>query len=231
MTSTSFEILENKRIRIGSQLLDMHLSSPPLDGKWKYIIEATSDTRDKIVQHLNMHQLGDIYPTDLPNGISISISSPKTEFRAIQFADIKKLDDQSELRVTMIFDFVDWHLPVNLQHFGENYRDAMLVEVKEALLAEITTTEFGLFITCGVRVPPKTNYLDAYRKINTQVLTTYRKCIADTYKSKDIKVINSRPLQKSDSTGLKWWVRYVLVPVIGSGAFAAVIAGLITFFK
>lgn len=231
MTTPTFEFLPEEKARIGDAIVKVCRCDPPLDGKWRYSIDATSDEMDTISQKLSVHQLRDVRPPHLPNGIVISIQRPRTEFRELQFVDIRKIDDRSEMHATMVFDFVDWHLPINLQHFAKNYCDAMLKIVEGAVATHIIPTEVGLFITCEVVVSPATNYWSAYRNIDIQVLETYRKCIADTYKPQNENPVQALPMPGSDASGTKWWVRHVLVPIVGSGAFAAAMAGLITFLK
>jgi len=102
---------------------------PPFEGKYRYLADTTSDERDRICQHLFVHDFREVHPSDLPNGISINIYSPRSDFRQIDFVKIKKANDQSELIIVLYFDYVDWHLPINLQNFAERYRDALLHHV------------------------------------------------------------------------------------------------------
>lgn len=231
MTTPAFEFLSEEQARIGDAIVKVYRCNPPLDGKWKFSIEATSDDRDTIVQKLRLHELRDVRPPDIPNGTAIMIQRPRTEFRELQFADIRKIDDRSEMHVTMVFDFIDWHLPISLQHFAKSYCDAMLKLVEGATSTHIAATEAGLFITCEVAVPPITNFWAAFQNIDTQVLATYRKCIADTYIPKSEMPVQTQAPQLTDAHGARWWIRYVLVPIVGSGTFAAVIAGLMAFLN
>lgn len=225
MADSAFELINQTTVRIGDRVLTSHLCDPPLEGKHRYVIEATSDERNRYGQQLYIHDFREIYPTDLPNGISINIERPKSSFRDVGFIDIKKSDDHSELSIIVCLDFADWHLPLNLPHFAEKYIDSLKENVAGILRAEIETTDAGLYIVCGVTVMPTSTYLSAYRNLDAQVLATYRKCLGDIYKPKSVK--KAEPGQPQDYSGTKWWVRYVVVPVIGSGAFAAAAAWLI----
>jgi len=229
MSAPAFELINNETFRVGERVVSCHFSDPPFDGKYRYLAECTSNERDRICQHLFVHDFRDVRPSDLPNGISIAIQYPRSDFRQINFAEIKKANDQSELTVVLSFDYLDWHLPINLLNFAERYRDALLLRVENALECHIDHSEPGLFISCSISVTPDTDYFSAYRKAVNQTLATYRKCLEEIYKeplAKEVKVA-----QANDTGGAKWWFQYVVVPILGSGAVAAVAAGLIALLK
>lgn len=229
MPAPAFELIDNKTFRVGETVVSCHFSDPPFNGKYRYLADCTSNERDRICQHLFIHDFRNVRPSDLPNGISINIQSPRSDFRQINFVEIKKANDQSELIIVLCFDYVDWHLPINLQNFAERYRDALLLGVENVLECHIDHSEPGLFINCSISVVPDTDYLSAYRIAVSQILATYRKCLEDIYKQPPAK--EAKMAQANDTGGAKWWFQYVIVPILGSGAVAAVAAGLIALLK
>lgn len=233
MTHPPFELVSESKFRIGERIVSGHFCDPPANGKWKYVIEANSDERHHIGQLLFVHDFSDVRPTDLPNGISIVIQGPKSDFGQVSFADIKKINDKSELTVVLNFDYVDWHLPLNLQHFVESFRDALIQQVDHANNCHIDHRDIGLSVDCSVGVDPDTNYFSAFKKVDAQVLATYRKCLSDIYKQQHVPKLEPITVSRPDeaASGARWWVRYVIVPVIGSGAVAALAAGLIALLK
>lgn len=233
MTSSAFEILSESTFRVGDKAIAGHFCDPPERGKWKYAIEATSDERSRNGQHLFVHDFREVRPVDLPNGISIVIQSPKSEFRQVGFAEINKINDRSELIVTITFDYADWHHPLNLQHFAERYCDAWRQDVAQATNCHIDRSEIGLYINCSIQVSPEVDYLSAYQKIDAQVLAVYRKCLSEvsTQNTQPKTDAPSTPVGERTDSGAKWWVRYVIVPVIGSGAVAALVAAIVALLK
>jgi hypothetical protein len=229
MPTPAFELIDNSTFRVGGRVVSCHFSDPPFGGKYRYVAEGTSDERDRICQHLFVHDFREVRPSDLPNGISINIQSPRSEFRQINFTEIKKANDQSELIIVLCFDYADWHLPINLQHFAERYRDALLRQVDSAIQCHIDQSDPGLFISCSILVAPDTDYLSAYRKAVSQILATYRKNLDGIYKQPSAK--EEKAAQSDNTGGAKWWFQYVIVPILGSGAIAAVAAGLMALVK
>lgn len=229
MTSSVFEPIDKSSFRIGDKIVAGHVCDPPF-GKIKFIIEGTSDRRDPVSQHLFINDLSYIYPADLPNGTSIHIQNPQSDFQEVNSVEFIKSDDQSKLTIALCFNYIDWHFPINLHHFAERYINALLHKVYGAIECNVEQCEPGLFINCCLSVAPYLTLSLAYRKADSQVLATYRMCLADIYSTPTPTKEHALP-QSEDSAGAKWWFRYVIVPVLGSGAVAAIAAGLMALLK
>lgn len=230
MISSTFELIDQTTYRVGGRELSCSYCEPPFKGKYRYIADGTSDERDTIGEHLFIHDFRDTRPTDLPNGISITIFKPKSEFRQVDFAKIHKFSDRSELSVVLCFDYADWHLPVSLPHFLESYREALLQQVEHVTQTFIEQSDVGFFLSCSVVVQPDEDFWSTYQQAVSQVLAIYRKCLAELYGERH--QTKPKMVTKNDeNSGAKWWFRYVVVPVLGSGAVAAIAAGLMAFVK
>lgn len=131
--------------------------------------------------------------------------------------------------VVLYFDHADWHLHINLQHFAARYRDALLRQVDNAIECHIDHSDPGMYINCAISVAPDMDYLSAYRNAVSQILATYRKCLEDIYKQPLVRKL--KVAQANNIGGAKWWFRYVIVPIWGSGAVTAVAASLIAMLK
>lgn len=225
MAISDFEILEPTKFRIKDKIISARYHEQPLQGRYKYTVDCTSNERDKIVQNLNIYEFGNISPTDLPNSFILTIQEPRSEFKQLAFIEISKLNDSSELSCTVIFDYGDWHLPINLVHFSDLYASTLQNRVENFTKTAIDKSEAGIFITCWTSIPPQTNYLDAYRKLASEMLLSYRKSIEMTYQPNDMDKKISAPLPH-DNSGFMWWLRYIIVPLI-----IAIIAGLFVIFK
>jgi hypothetical protein len=142
---------------------------------------------------------------------------------------IQKANDRSELTIILSFDYSDWHLPVNLINFLENYRGTLIEELNGAIKCDIEPNEIGAHINCSISVAPEFDYFSVYQKASGQVLATYRKCLQNIYQE---PVTREQIVEKTNETaGAKWWFQYVVVPILGSGAVAALAAGLIALLK
>lgn len=231
MEVSPFELLDQSTFKVGGRKVKCSYCNPPFQGKYKYLADGISNEKDSVWQQLFIHDFSDTHPTDLPNGISITIVDPKSDFREVNFAKIEKIDDKSELTIILNFNYVDWHLPISLPHFLEGYREALFKEVKDATQATIESSDVvGFFISCSVVVQPTENFWSAYLQTTSQMLTIYRKFLAEMFGERQ-QLKPKKTSSDDDNSGAKWWFRYVIVPVLGSGAVAAIAAGLMAFAK
>lgn len=231
MADAAFELIPQSKVRIEGRILSINYCDPPLEGKYRYLMDGTSDERDKICQHVFVHEFRNIFPTDLPNGFSLTIEQPRSDFRQINSVNIKKLDDLSKLVVTLYFSFSDWHLPLNLSHFAEAYCSSLRENVENETDTYVEPDNLGVYVCCGVSVSSTTSFFSAYRKAEAQILATYRTCLADVYKPAASLKKDTKQVPSVDVSGAKWWVKYVIVPVLGSGSVAAIAAGLMALLK
>lgn len=223
MANTQFEIIDNKNIRIGDTVVSAFYHKPPL-GNIVYSVESTSNHREKALQYLSVYNFQQITPVALPNGIAISISNPGSEFPYVVSADIVKADDK--VKVTLVMDLLyrDWHLPFNLVHFVEQYEDKLRTTVTNFLGTQNIKMEASFIISCTVSVDTTKTILDAYNQLDRELQKIYRKCLSDITAPVHFEGSKAIP---SDETGFKWWIKYVIVPIVGSGTFAGVLALLL----
>jgi hypothetical protein len=224
----AFNILDNKTATIGDLRLRLDQVEPPLDDKWRYILAAAGNDRHAPqLQKLETHQLRFISPADIPNGMSLSIYQPRSVFREIDFLQLQKFNDSSQLIVTVTFDFADWHLPKNLRDFIDDYCAMLKNEVDNFVNAYPDQNDVGFSIICSATVPPSENFYAAYQKLSDQILKSYRHTLATLFSKTDNTVKSITISQPTDTHGARWWIRYVAVPVLGSGAVITAILALL----
>jgi hypothetical protein len=230
-TQSAFELLGSGKVRLGSnELKAYYLDRVDGDGA-RYVIEVSADMHQQHMQHLAPHGLREIYPRDLPNGFYLSmerLDATRSFFRNVHFLTILKKDDCLNLGLVISFDHTDWHLPISLAAFSDQYVAAL---EETPAKARVVQSEYGVDITCSFAVAPNEDLYVAIQRTAANCLRKYRECIASGY-GVVVQQVRRAPSHVShDMYGHKWWIRYVLVPIIGSGAFAAVVAGVLALFK
>jgi hypothetical protein len=236
-TSLPFELLSSGRVRIGQAELKIHVDDDVAADDDRYVIEATADLKQKFGQYFPPHGLQAVRPTDLPNGLYLAIErleSGRSTFRNLHHLTLRKRGDQVTLNLYIYFEHLDWHLPESIATFAERYADALVAASQLGASASTHIQDTGVGVDLLLFAPPNRDIYSTYRDAADSCLLQFRSCVAQGYKTP--KTNDSDPLTKTtpktesaDSSGTKWWVRYVLVPLLGSGAFAAVIAALIAF--
>jgi hypothetical protein len=230
-SQTAFELLGPGKARLGSnEFIAQCLDAARADGM-RYVIEVTADSRQQHGQHLTPHGLREIRPKDLPNGFYLSmerLDATHFFFRNIHFLTIFKKDDRLKLEIMISFDHADWHLPVSLAVFSDQYVAALC---ENSAVASGVQSEYGVDVTYSFIVAPDEDLYLAFQQGAGACLRKYRECIASGYGGTAQKVHRVASSLSTDLDGHRWWIRYVVVPIVGSGTFAAVVAALLSLFK
>jgi hypothetical protein len=232
-----FELLGQGRVRIGSVDLKVHEYPAATADEDRYVIEATADQHQKFAQHFPPHELRSTRPSDLPNGLYLSIERlehGRAIFRNLHFLTVKKYRDQTTLTLAIYFEHWDWHLPESVTTFAERYASALTALPGGGSLALAQTQDTGAAVTYSLVAPVDQDIYTSFQNAAQGCLKQFRTCIAEGYKTSSGSSARSKSpfkIESSDSTGPRWWVRFVLVPLLGSGAFAAFIAALIAIAK
>lgn len=230
-TSSSFEVLSEDRVRLGAQELRAFFTPGGDAGGDRWSVEVTADSNQPYAQYLAPHELRNVRPVDLPNGFSLSIERlerARLVFSNIHFLTARKQQDKLTLSLSVLFDYADWHLPVSLSVFAEEYATSL---VSSAISASVERWDSGININCSTVLSPQADLFDELKQLSEHCLLRYRECLSIGYAGAKKSKSEQAPSVHSDSSGPRWWVRYVLVPLAGSGAFAAAVAALIAIFK
>ncbi|WP_143599070.1 hypothetical protein [Variovorax boronicumulans] len=224
---TKFTITNPHLACVGDAQVRMHTMEPPFEGKWRYLVSGEGHEGADLDHRLAPHNLRGLRPTDVPNGLSLSIYRPKSSFHLLSSFALRKLDDESQISVNVDLAFADWHLPMNLRDFADDYRALLLKVLTNAVNVTIDQDEVGYSLTCSVKVPPSNDFFAAYGSLADEVLAAYRKALAELVRpSKSTHVASP-----TDAHGPRWWIRYVVVPVLGSGAVAAAVTTVLAFLR
>lgn len=200
---------------------------PPFEGKWRYLVNGDGHERAHSGHHLSPYNLRGLRPIDVPNGLSLSIYRPKSSFRLLNSFELRKLDDECQISVTVDLAFADWHLPKNLRDFVDDYRSSLSKVVTNLVNVTADQDEVGYSLTCAVKVSPLEDFFAAYTNLAEEVLVAYRQALADLVRPN----APMQPISPTDGHGPRWWIRYVVVPIIGSGAVAAVVTAIVALLR
>lgn len=238
----NFELLSPERLRIGSINYTVRSDPSASDGEI-YMLEASADPDQRHAQHLAPANLRGVRAADLPNGFYLSIerlSKAKPALRNIHFLVVRKESDQVRVSTTAAFDHSDWHLPESLVHFAHRYAVALSASLGLGSNVSVDENDTGVEVTVHTQPAPERDLFAEYTAVAEACLVVYRASIAERYSSQAIakperdlqpSTAPPTPAAPGDSAGAKWWFRYVLVPVIGSGAFAVLAAGILALLK
>ncbi len=216
-----FEVISDDSVRIRGRAFKVHHQAEPFEDGTTHTLEATTDSRNKYGQFLEVHELREISAAMLPVGFSIMIERPKSQFKDTTLAYFKNVRAGHQISQGIYFDYADWHLPINVMDFADLLKAELTEGQARLSKVHIDKADASLYMTCMLNIDTDDDLYARFKDLDASITRAYRRCI------QSLATPHQQVEHKSDSSGLKWWVRYVVVPLAGSGAFAALIAWLI----
>ncbi len=225
--------------QIGDVGLNAHVLELSPDNEYRYVIEATADEHRRVGQYFPLHELRKLRPSDLPNDFYLAVdgvNSQRAQFRNLDYLNLTKKSDKTTLSVVIHLGYWDWHIPENLHHFAARYVQSLAKSAQPSMTAHYDRDEVGVLISISAIAPADQNLYETFQQIEACALAAYRSTLAEGYTTpaladSSISTSSKSPEPTGDAHGLRWWVRYVIVPILGGGTFAAVIAGMFGLLK
>jgi len=232
--------MQKTTTKIGDFDLDTQVLELSADQEYRYVIEVLANEDTRVGQYFPTHELRKASPADFPNDFYFAtsgIGSRRTLFRNLYGLTITKKLDVTRLCIQINFEHWDWHLPENLHHFAERLVQTLKKSSDAQIEASFERDDVGLTFLASVIAPSNQDLYSTFLQLASDTLKAYRSTLAQGYNvppesssppSAEIKT----PLPSlSDTHGTRWWIRYVVVPVVGSGTFAVVIGGMLKLLK
>lgn len=204
----------------GRQLKASFYDEPMSDGSI-CLVEATSRPTWAYQTFLAPNELRGVRAVDLPQGFQIIISHPTARSRGLDYLHFQNCSNGLNLVFSVRFTFDDWEERINLIHFVEDIRSLVELRMPGCQAAWVDRDEYGVDICCKIKLEPKDDIYEIFAISDRKMSELHREVISG----------EGRPFQSllevaavSKESELKWWVRHVIVPVIGGTTVAAVIS-------
>ncbi len=204
---------ETKKLQIGDCEVEAWYS-PESGNGYKYNIHVDPFSEDKVLQQFHLMRLHGVSPKELPDSCHIVFQSPKSEFKRVNFVEFKLNKGVCELEIILCIDYRDWEMKESVASFVDRFCDSVKKTATDAATA--VKTEYGYFIHCKFNISEAKDIYEYYSEKENALERVYRATLAsDTV---DVAA------KKYGEDILHWWIRYVIVPLAGSGAIATVLA-------
>lgn len=204
---------ERKKIKIGDCEVEAWYSPESSDG-YKYYIDVDPFSEERAFQQFHLMRLRRISKKELPDSCHIVFQSPKSEFKRVNFVEIKLNKGVCELEIILCIDYRDWEMKESVASFVDRFCDSVKKITIDA--ATPVRTEYGYFIHCKFNITEAKDIYEYYSEKESELERVYRATLASD--AVDVAA------QKYGEDRLHWWIRYVIVPLAGSGAIATVLA-------
>ncbi len=186
----------------------------------RYMLEVGGRHGSGYEELLLIEQFADMRVQDLPEGLHISIQHPNTPLRLLESFTLLCGKKRTKASFTLFYSPDDWHQRKNLWHYTKELSGKLLGELIEANSASVGKDQGHTWIDIELEFQAKEeicNYIIDLEK-RVQMIAQH------VLKEKSETEYEPQAGLKPDEKGFKWWLRYIIVPVLGS-------AGLIGLIK
>ncbi len=213
--------MDSIKIKIAQQELDAHYDEQCTYG-YMYTVEASGNPSSKYMQKFFPGRLSGVNCSALQDKLDLCIYDLKTGFRHIESMWVRKREGKCHIQNSISFEYTNWDLPESLSSFIDRYASG-LKESGQITEVRADKNEYGYYVMSTVELTETDDICKKVDSLEELQESIYRKTII---KPQNIQVT------KYGEERRHWWIRYVIVPLIGSGAIAAgVFINLCHFIK
>lgn len=215
MQRRPIELINNNQIRIHDKVFQI-ISSPLPGNMLNVSLEVTGDKDHGFGQFFDLSLLRNIRGSMIPEGFSLSIYEVKGSFKPINAVFVKNVPAGRNLGVLFDFAYKAWMLPVNIFDFSELMSREL--RLSSGVHVSMDKSEYGISFFCYFPLGVSDDCFEKYRQVEKQIDDAYTKCVTS------ITAPSVSDQGYEDSA--KWWLQHVVVPLVGSGTFAALVVWL-----
>lgn len=166
---------ERKKLQIGDCEVEAWYSSEPGDG-YEYSIDVSPFSEESILPQFHLMRLRRIGPKKLPDSCHIVFQSPKSEFKRVNFVEVKSNKGVYELEIILCIDYRDWEMKESVASFVDRFCDS----IKKSITGMVTPvrTEYGYFIHCPFNISETKDIYELYCEKESELERVYRDTLA-----------------------------------------------------
>lgn len=108
-------------------------------------------------------------------------------------------------------------------YFSEHLRGLIEQKLTNCQSVAVEKNEYGIKIWCAVILEPNEDCFEVFSRTDAELDTLYKEAVSGA----DRIFVEKLETGRSDDNGLKWWIRYVAVPIVSGGVGAALVGWLL----
>lgn len=184
--------------------------------KFPPLIEASSKEDNRFDDLLFIRDLKGVAPRQFPNLFRVMIYGiTEANFSYASDVCFRRHHSEAEISYTFDIDHLKWDQPINFKHFLSVFCDVLRTQLPRVNDVSQEHMEGLTFVTVDIGMDLDADCFNVFREVDLNMIRLFRQTL-----DRPMKLEISSASEKSD-TGLKWWMRYVIVPVACSSGFAA----------
>ena len=217
--------ISGDRIQINARELGLKLISPPMRDGTTFLVETTSNPADRLYEKLSVNELRGLLGAMLPQGLDLQIDSPESRTPGLRHVFFQNLTNGREIHIAVhIGYYKEWPHKTNLNYVADELRSVVDRQLPNCRSTYLDKGDIGVTLFCEVHLEPTDDCYEAYVSTDKALCLLLKNVISNTDRQSASKVETNAP---HPDAGFRWWLRYVLVPIISGGTGAAIIGWLI----
>lgn len=212
------ERLGQNRIRIGPKEFKLFVNEHRLPDGTTLGVEVAGRPNCGYQDLFETEYLKGISAHQLLHGLSISVYHPRLATKQIDGFEFRNPYGAPILSFSISHDYADWKNSSNLIHFSAALAGDFLQKLPDCVSATSRPDDVNVVVSVRLDVPQTA---DLYEYIS-QVDQCTLQILNERMQSLTGKPVPPQGL-KPDEHGYKWWLRYIVTPILGSAALIALL--------
>lgn len=222
---STVELVDASSIKLGRRSYRMFTLDRELDDGTLHSVETygrphmmSSDLQDKFA----LDDLAGVLSSDLPDKFSFMAYEPLLDTPGLDNIYFKSKGGKQYLVGSIFQGYHEWTGAENLADYGARLAAQLRAVLPACLSSKAQRDEYGVTLWFTTEIPSHSDLAEYVRGIDSLAYRTVVDMRGNV--SHSPAPLTPSASLKPDERGLKWWIRYVVVPLIGSATVVALIA-------
>lgn len=211
------EQTSHDKIRIGPETFRLVHCRHPLPDGTTMGVEAAGRPHSGYQQIFDVECLKGALAHQLPKGLYIAVYAPKLSVKQIIHIEIANPYGAPTLSLSLSYSYCEWGEESNLNRFGSALAGKVLNALPHCVSASAKPQDSALDISFRLDIPKTADLHDFLRQTDIAIASLIQES------TKPGSAHANPPTLKPDEHGYKWWLRYIVIPVLGSALVVAVL--------
>ncbi len=219
---STVELIDASSIRLGARSYRVFTLDKELNDGTLLSVETygrapmiSPDLQDKF----SLDDLGGVLSSDLPDKFSFMAYEPALDTPGLNNIYFKSRGGKQYFVGEIFQSYQEWTGAENIADYGARLATRLRAALPRCISSRPQRDEYGITLWFTVEIPAHTDLAEYVRSIDSQA---YRSVIE--VRSNVLPSTGTPVTLKPDERGLKWWIRYVAVPLLGSATLLALVA-------
>ncbi len=170
-----------------------------------------------IGETFQLRELSGVMSNEFPNNVQLTIQFCKNIFSQLNFVELLKTQGTLSVKIIFFISYKNWDSSESVEVFCDRLSEK--INKDNRMRSKPAKDEVGVFLENSFVIATNIDLYEAIDKEIVYLTKTWRCCRTPTFEYPKVK-------ESYGEGRYHWWMRYVAVPIITSGAIAALLIKL-----